>query len=250
MKKFIVMMLMLATAFSLSAYNNGALNQENEGSIDVPSTVGAVPEDIYEEVSKLEKSVYEAVRYADISNLEEYFIYRLYDADDVMIATATEGARLEVYLITKDGVHVKAGDQVSLSSGGYLFYSDSGILLSEEATAELIELKNSCARIEPVFSRSFTCISTIDKVDVTFANDAIMVGEYCVGSDETSEEVVTVRHAVALSGYDGLSSYVLYRHITGPEDDRVVIEVDGTAYSLAKGEDYLGLYDLLYRLMT
>lgn len=37
--------------------------------------------------------------------------------------------------------------------------------------------------------------------------------------------------------------------MTGPEDDRIVIEVDGTAYSLAKSDDNLGLYKLTESMM-
>lgn len=33
--------------------------------------------------------------------------------------------------------------------------------------------------------------------------------------------------------------------MTGPEDDRIVIEVDGTAYPLAKADDIQDLYGLI-----
>lgn len=37
--------------------------------------------------------------------------------------------------------------------------------------------------------------------------------------------------------------------MTGPKDDRIVIEVDGTAYSLAEVDDDLGLYELTESMM-
>lgn len=37
--------------------------------------------------------------------------------------------------------------------------------------------------------------------------------------------------------------------MTSSGDDRIVIEVGGTAYSLAKGDDNLGLYGLIGSMM-
>ena len=252
MKKLIVMMLALVVAFSFTACNNDTPQPGNEGSINVPSPAGAVPEEIYAEVYNLERIVLDAYRDGQASILEESSINRCYNADDVLIATVEYVDGTEVYTVAMDGEHFEAGIKVVRKGpNDFCYYGSDDKWLSNEAGSEMGQLIDSSRRMVSSSSRSFSCTSTIGGDDVTFANDAIMIGEYRRGSDETSEdeEVVTVRHAVALSGYDGLSSYVLYRHKTGPEDDRIVIEVDGTAYSLAKSDDNLGLYALTDPLM-
>ena len=60
MKKLIVMMLALVVAFSFTACNNDTPPPGNDGSIDVPSPAGAVPEEIYAEVYKLAMTENEA----------------------------------------------------------------------------------------------------------------------------------------------------------------------------------------------
>ncbi len=264
MKKLIVMMLALVVAFSFTACNNDTPQPGNEGSIDVPSPAGAVPEEIYAEVYNLESIVLDAYRDGQASILEESFAYRYYNADDVLIATVDTVNGLPVITVAKDGVHLKAGDKVVQTTDptdetSYVYvYADSKEPLSDEAYAEMLGLQNSFRKMVITYSRSYSCTSTIEGKDVIFNNDVDYYIEYRFipenptdpeNPEGTPEGVVTLRHAVTISGYDGLSSYVLYRQMTGPEDDRIVIEVDGTAYSLAQKDDSLGLYGLIGSMM-
>ena len=196
--------------------------------------------------------------------MEELPVSKYYDADGVLVFSLKFEDGDSVYTIAKNGEHLKAGDRVVQTTDptdetSYVYvYADSKEPLSDEANAEMLGLQNSIREMVTTYSRSYSCTSTIEGKDVIFNNDVDYYMEYRLISENptdpenpegTPEGVVTLRHAVTISGYDGLSSYVLYRQMTGPEDDRVVIEADGTAYSLAKTDDDLGLYELIGSMM-
>ena len=218
MKKLIVMMLALVVAFSFTACNNDTPQPGNEGSIDVPSPAGAVPEEIYAEVYNLESIVLDAYRDGQASILEESFAYRYYNADDVLIASVEDVDGTSVITVARNGVYLKAGDKVIQTADptgetSYVYvYADSGKQLSDEAAQELDDLYQTTARAVPSYSRSFSCESKIGEADVTFDSKEDMFSEILLDPEAPNgitEGVVTLRHSVALSGYDGLSSYVL-----------------------------------------
>lgn len=247
MKKLIVMMLALVVAFSFTACNNDTPQPGNDGSIDVPSPVGAVPEEIYAEVYNLESIVLDEYRYGQPSILEESTVDWCYNADDVLIASEEDG----VITVAKNGEHFEAGIKVvRIGPSSFYYYDGSDYVrpenkLSPEAGSELGQLIDSYIRLETSYSLSYSCTSTIEGKNVVFDNKVDMYRETRPVPEDpdgiTEEEVYTLRHAVALSGYYGLSSYVLYGQMTDSDPMTVVgIEVDGTAYSLAKTDDYLG----------
>ena len=253
MKKLIVMMLALVVAFSFTACNNDTPQPGNEGSINVPSPAGAVPEEIYAEVYNLERIVLDAYRDGQASILEESSINRCYNADDVLIATVEDVDGTEVITVAMDGEHFEAGIKVVRKGPNeFCYYGSDNKWLSNEAGSEMGQLIDSFRRIVSSFSSSYSCTSTIEEKDVTFDSKEDMFSEILRDPEAPNgitEGVVTLRHSVALSGYDGLSSYVLYGQMTYPDTMTVVIEVDGPAYSLAQKDDTLGLYGLIGSMM-
>ena len=200
----------------------------------------------------------DAYRDGQASILEESFAYRYYNADDVLIASVEDVDGTSVITVARNGVYLKAGDKVIQTADptgetSYVYvYADSGKQLSDEAAQELDDLYQTTARAVPSYSRSFSCESKIGEADVTFDSKEDMFSEILLDPEAPNgitEGVVTLRHSVALSGYDGLSSYVLYGQMTYPDTMTVVIEVDGTAYSLAQKDDTLGLYGLIGSMM-
>ena len=200
----------------------------------------------------------DAYRDGQASILEESFAYRYYNADDVLIASVEDVDGTSVITVARNGVYLKAGDKVIQTADptgetSYVYvYADSGKQLSDEAAQELDDLYQTTARAVPSYSRSFFCESKIGEADVTFDSKEDMFSEILLDPEAPNgitEGVVTLRHSVALSGYDGLSSYVLYGQMTYPDTMTVVIEVDGTAYSLAQKDDTLGLYGLIGSMM-
>ena len=256
MKKLIVMMLALVFAFSFTACNNDTPPPGNDGSIDVPSPVDAVPDGIFKEVYDLESRVLKAYEDVPTTDREESTVNWFYNADDDLIATAEEGeGTAVVYTVAMDGEHFKAGTKVVREVYDYYYYDSKAPLRSDEVS-DFEQLLGSYRRMETSYSLSFSCTSTIDGTNVVFNNKVDVYREFRLVPDSdgiTEEDVYTLRHTVALSGYDGLSSYVLYGQMTDPDPMTVVIEVDGTAYSLAKTDnDNLGnaledsfLYDFL-----
>lgn len=249
MKKLIVMMLALVVAFSFTACKNDTPQPGNEGSINVPSPAGAVPEEIYAEVYNLESIVLDEYRDGQASILEESSIYRCYNADDVLIASVEDVDGTEVITVAMDGEHFEAGIKVVRKGpNDFCYYGSDDKWLSNEAGSEMGQLIDSSRRVVSSFSRSYSCTSTIGGDDVTFDNKVDMCSEIRLDPEAPNgitEGIVTLRHSVALSGYDGLSSYVLYGQMTYPDTMSVVIEVDGTAYSLAKDDDIHDLYGLI-----
>lgn len=200
----------------------------------------------------------DAYRDGQASILEESFAYRYYNADDVLIASVEDVDGTSVITVARNGVYLKAGDKVIQTADptgetSYVYvYADSGKQLSDEAAQDLDDLYQTTARAVPSYSRSFSCESKIGEADVTFDSKEDMFSEILLDPEAPNgitEGVVTLRHSVALSGYDGLSSYVLYGQMTYPDTMTVVIEVDGTAYSLAQKDDTLGLYGLIGSMM-
>lgn len=251
MKKLIVMMLALVVAFSFTACNNDTPPPGNEGSIDVPSPTEEVPEGIYAEVYKLEKIVLEAYENGQTTAREESTVDWCYNADDVLIASLEDVDGDTVITVAKNGEHFEAWIKVVRRWVDEFYYYDGSDYyrpenkLNPEAGSELGQLLDSAKWAETSYSLSYSCTSTIEGKNVDFDNKVDMYRETRPVPEApdgiTEEEVYTLRHAVALSGYDGLSSYVLYGQMTDSDPMTVVgIEVDGTAYSLAKTDDYLG----------
>lgn len=250
MKKLIVMMLALVVAFSFTACNNDTPPPGNEDSIDVPSPTEEVPEGIYAEVYKLEKIVLEAYENGQTTAREKSTVDLCYNADDVLIASVEEVDGEGVITVFMDGEHFEAGIKVVRKGQSDFYYYDgsddyygSENKPSDEACSELGQLFDSVKWSETSYSLSYSCTSPIGGKNVVFDNKVDMYREtrrVPEALDET-EEVYTLRHAVALSGYVGLSSYVLYGQMTDTDPMTVVgIEVDGTAYSLAETDDDLG----------
>lgn len=171
-----------------------------------------------------------------------------YNADNVLIATVENVDGTEVITVAMDGEYFEAGIKVVRKGLEDFYKYGSGDKLSPDACSELRQLIDSSRRVVSSFSRSYSCTSTIGGEEVTFDNEEDLYSEIRLDPEAPNgitDGVVTLRHAVTISGYDGLSSYVLYGQMTYPDTMTVVIEVGGTTYSLAKADDIHDLYGLI-----